>query len=72
MSKILLSLLGHVDVGKTSILNFFTKSKEKEVGNITQQIRTYSFDSNELELITENDAFVALLKFGILGYWKDQ
>jgi translation initiation factor 5B len=57
MSKILLSLLGHVDVGKTSILNFFTKSKEKEVGNITQQIRTYSFDSNELELITENQKF---------------
>lgn len=57
MSKILLSLLGHVDVGKTSILNYFTRTKEKEVGNITQQIRAYSFDSDELQTITVNDKF---------------
>lgn len=57
MSKILLSLLGHVDVGKTSILNYFTKSKEKEVNNITQQIRAYSFETDELQEITKNDKF---------------
>jgi small GTP-binding protein len=57
MSKILLSLLGHVDVGKTSIINYFTKSKQKEVGNITQQIRAYSFDSGELQMITSNEKF---------------
>ena len=57
MSKILLSLLGHVDVGKTSILNYFTKSKEKEVNNITQQIRAYSFDIDELQKITSNERF---------------
>lgn len=57
MSKILLSLLGHVDVGKTSILNYFTKSKEKEVQNITQQIRAYSFDLDELQKITANERF---------------
>ena len=62
MSKILLSLLGHVDVGKTSILNFFTKTKEKEVGNITQQIRAYSFDTEELKTITQNE------KIG--NYWR--
>jgi translation initiation factor 5B len=57
MSKILLSLLGHVDVGKTSILNYFTKSKEKEVNNITQQIRAYDFLADELQTITSNDKF---------------
>lgn len=57
MSKLLLSLIGHVDVGKTSILNYFTKSKEKEVQNITQQIRAYSFDSDELQKITLNERF---------------
>jgi len=57
MSKILLSLLGHVDVGKTSILNYFTKSKEKEVNNITQQIKAYSFSLDELQAITSNEKF---------------
>ena len=55
----IISIVGHVDVGKTSFLDYYSKSKNKtkEINNITQTIRTLEFTSELIKDIVSNDNF---------------
>lgn len=59
MFKPIISVVGHVDVGKTSFLDYFASSKTKEVNNITQEIRTIQYNSDEIKDKISNDYFTA-------------
>jgi translation initiation factor 5B len=48
MFKPIISVVGHVDVGKTSFLDYFTVSKTKEIGGITQEIRISEYSKKEI------------------------
>ena len=43
------SVIGHVDVGKTSFLDYFKNSKTNEVRGITQQMTAYQYDREHLK-----------------------
>jgi translation initiation factor 5B len=45
----IISVVGHVDVGKTSFLDYFTSNKTKEVNNITQEIRMQEYSSEQIK-----------------------
>ena len=59
MFKPIISVVGHVDVGKTSFLDYFASSKTKEVNNITQEIRTIQYQSDEIKDKISNEYFTA-------------
>jgi translation initiation factor 5B len=48
MFKPIISVVGHVDVGKTSFLDYFSSSKTREVGNITQEIRILEYNKQDI------------------------
>ncbi len=58
MFKPIISVVGHVDVGKTSFLDYFASSKTKEVGGITQEIRTSEYTAEEIKDKFVIDSFV--------------
>jgi translation initiation factor 5B len=58
MLKPIISVVGHVDVGKTSFLDYFSKSKTKEIGGITQEIRTSEYSADEIKSKFVIDSFV--------------
>ena len=45
----IISVVGHVDVGKTSFLDYFASNKTKEVNNITQEIRMQEYTSEQIK-----------------------
>jgi translation initiation factor 5B len=45
----IISVVGHVDVGKTSFLDYFSHNKTKEVNNITQEIRMQEYSSEQIK-----------------------
>jgi translation initiation factor 5B len=49
----IISVVGHVDVGKTSFLDYFSSNKTKEVNNITQEIRLSEYFAKDI-----NEKFV--------------
>jgi translation initiation factor 5B len=49
----IISVVGHVDVGKTSFLDYFSTNKTKEVNNITQEIRLSEYFAKDI-----NEKFV--------------
>jgi translation initiation factor 5B len=51
------SVIGHVDVGKTSFLNYFKQKKTNEVRGITQQLTVYSYDKLHLSECVDNTFF---------------
>lgn len=53
----IISVVGHVDVGKTSFLDYYSKNKTKEINGITQSIRILEFTSNEIKETISNDNF---------------
>lgn len=58
MFKPIISVVGHVDVGKTSFLDYFSTSKTKEIGGITQEIRISEYTSQEIKDKFVVDSFV--------------
>ena len=55
MQKPIISVVGHVDVGKTSFLDYFASTKMKEVNNITQEIRIIEYSSDEIKKKVYNE-----------------
>lgn len=51
------SVIGHVDVGKTSFLDYFKQKKTNEVRGITQQLTVYSYDKSLLSECVDNLSF---------------
>lgn len=51
------SVIGHVDVGKTSFLDYFKQKKTNEVRGITQQLTVYSYDKEHLSNCIDNPSF---------------
>lgn len=51
------SVIGHVDVGKTSFLDYFKQKKTNEVRGITQQLTMYSYDKTHLNGCVDNPNF---------------
>ncbi len=51
------SVIGHVDVGKTSFLDYFKQKKTNEVRGITQQLTVYSYDKLHLSECVDNSNF---------------
>lgn len=51
------SVIGHVDVGKTSFLDYFKQKKTNEVRGITQQLTVYSYDKSHLSECVDNPSF---------------
>ncbi len=51
------SVIGHVDVGKTSFLDFFKQKKTNEVRGITQQLSVYKYDKDHLSNCVDNSSF---------------
>ena len=49
MFKPIISVVGHVDVGKTSFLDYFSNTKTKEVNNITQEIRLSEYTAQDIK-----------------------
>jgi translation initiation factor 5B len=58
MFKPILAVVGHVDVGKTSFLDYFSDTKTKEINNITQEIRVSEYSSQEIKDKFVVDSFV--------------
>ncbi len=58
MFKPILAVVGHIDVGKTSFLDYFSNTKTKEVNNITQEIRLSEYSSKEIKDKFVIDMFV--------------
>jgi len=58
MFKPIISVVGHVDVGKTSFLDYFSPSKTKEIGGITQEIRTSEYTADDIKQKFVIDSFV--------------
>jgi translation initiation factor 5B len=58
MFKPILAVVGHVDVGKTSFLDYFSNTKTKEINNITQEIRLSEYSSQEIKDKFIVDSFV--------------
>ncbi len=58
MFKPINAVVGHVDVGKTSFLDYFSNTKTKEVNNITQEIRVSEYSSQEIKDKFVIDSFV--------------
>ncbi len=58
MFKPILAVVGHVDVGKTSFLDYFSNTKTKEINNITQEIRVSEYSSQEIKDKFIVDSFV--------------
>jgi translation initiation factor 5B len=53
----IVSVVGHVDVGKTSFLDYYSKNKTKEINGITQDIRVLEYTSEEIKNVISNDNF---------------
>ncbi len=51
------SVIGHVDVGKTSFLDYFKHRKTQEVRGITQQLTVYEYDKAHLNECIINPVF---------------
>ena len=51
------SVIGHVDVGKTSFLDYFKHRKTQEVRGITQQLTVYEYDKTHLNECIINPVF---------------
>jgi len=51
------SVIGHVDVGKTSFLDYFKNSKTNEVRGITQQMSAYQYNKDHLKNTVINPNF---------------
>lgn len=51
------SVIGHVDVGKTSFLDYFKQKKTNEVRGITQQLTVYSYNKSHLSECVDNPTF---------------
>ena len=58
MFKPIIAVVGHVDVGKTSFLDYFSNTKTKEINNITQEIRISEYSSQEIKDKFIVDSFV--------------
>ncbi len=58
MFKPILAVVGHVDVGKTSFLDYFSNTKTKEINNITQEIRLSEYSSDEIKDKFVVDSFI--------------
>lgn len=54
------AVVGHIDHGKTSLLDFIRKSKvaDREVGGITQRISAYEIDHTNAEGVTRPITFI--------------
>ncbi|MEZ7982258.1 MAG: translation initiation factor IF-2 [Cytophagales bacterium] len=69
----IITIMGHVDHGKTSLLNYIKnkkKSNKKEIGNITQHIGAYSIKIKNKEKISfldtpGHEAFTAMRARGV-------
>ena len=68
MQKPIISVVGHVDVGKTSFLDYFASTKMKEVNNITQEIRIIEYSSDEIKKKVYNENSKILIKILL---WMD-
>ncbi len=58
------SVIGHVDVGKTSFLDYFKHRKTQEVRGITQQLTVYEYDKSHLNDCIINPVFNNNFCFG--------
>jgi translation initiation factor 5B len=58
MFKPIIAVVGHVDVGKTSFLDYFSNTKTKEINNITQEIRVSEYYAQEIKDKFVVDSFV--------------
>jgi small GTP-binding protein len=58
MNKPIIAVVGHVDVGKTSFLDYFSSTKTKEVNNITQEIRLCEYSAQEMKDKFVQDSFI--------------
>ena len=58
MFKPIITVVGHVDVGKTSFLDYFSNTKTREINNITQEIRLSEYSSQEIKESFNIDSFI--------------